>query len=83
MHCYKLHLDNFKGDFLNIWIYWHPQILDFQIVASMGSLFIQLSDDVTLNFKRLTLMTFVVQGHIYSTFDEQRHTFNYLIIDKS
>ncbi len=32
MHCQVLHLDNFKGDFLNIFL--HPQIPDFQIVAS-------------------------------------------------
>uniref|UniRef100_A0A673LFM2 WD and tetratricopeptide repeats protein 1-like n=1 Tax=Sinocyclocheilus rhinocerous TaxID=307959 RepID=A0A673LFM2_9TELE len=30
----QLHLDNFKGDFLNILIYSHPQIPDFQIVVS-------------------------------------------------
>ncbi len=46
--------DNFKGDFLNIHFFLHPQIPDFQIVVSqpnivltsMESLFIQLSDDV-------------------------------------
>ncbi len=27
-------LDNFKGDFLNILIFLHPQIPDFQIVVS-------------------------------------------------
>ncbi len=32
MHCEELHLDNFKGDFLNILIFFHPQIPDFQIV---------------------------------------------------
>ncbi len=30
MHCYKLHLKNFNGDFLNISIFLHPQIPDFQ-----------------------------------------------------
>ncbi len=29
MHCWELHLDNFKGD-----LFLHPQIPDFQIVAS-------------------------------------------------
>jgi len=45
-------MDNFKGDFLNVSIFLHPQILDFQISTkycpiltnhtSMGILFIQL-----------------------------------------
>ncbi len=34
MHCLGLHLENFKGDFLNILTFLHPQILDFQIVES-------------------------------------------------
>ncbi len=35
MHCYEIHLDNFKGDFLNISIFFlHPQIPDFLIVVS-------------------------------------------------
>ncbi len=56
MHCLELHSDNFKGDFLNISIFFlHPQIPVFQIVvfwpkivqsyalhASVESLFIQL-----------------------------------------
>ncbi len=58
MHCYELHLDNFKGDFLNILnFYLLLQIPDFQRVVSrpnivltnhksMEILFIQLSDDV-------------------------------------
>ncbi len=29
MHCLEHHLDNFKGDFLNIAIFLHPQIPDF------------------------------------------------------
>ncbi len=29
MHCYELHLDNFKGEFLIISIYLHAQIPDF------------------------------------------------------
>ncbi len=29
----ELHLDNFKGDFLNIWIFLHPQIPDIQVVS--------------------------------------------------
>ncbi len=31
---FELHLENFKGDFLNILIFLHPQIPDFQIVVS-------------------------------------------------
>ncbi len=31
MYCYELRLDHFKGDFLNILIYLHPQIIEFQI----------------------------------------------------
>ncbi len=30
----ELHLDNFIGDFLNIWIFLHHQIPDFLIVVS-------------------------------------------------
>ncbi len=33
MHCYEPHLDNFKGDFLNISFFLHPQILDLQILS--------------------------------------------------
>ncbi len=53
----ELRLNKCKDDFLNIWIFLHPQIPDFQIVVSrpnivlsnhtsMERLFIQLSDDV-------------------------------------
>ncbi len=28
---FALLLDNFKGEFLNIWMFLHPQILDIQI----------------------------------------------------
>ncbi len=34
MYCYELRLDNFKGDFLNISFFLHPQITDLQIVVS-------------------------------------------------
>ncbi len=34
MQCKGFYLDNFKGDFLNILIFLHPQIPDFQIIAS-------------------------------------------------
>ncbi len=72
MYCKELHLDNFKGDFLNICIFMHPHIQDIQIVifqpnvitnhTSMKSLFFQLSDDVYIsNLKKLT--GFGVQGH--------------------
>ncbi len=33
MYCYELNLDNFKGNFLNISIFLHPQIPDLQIVV--------------------------------------------------
>ncbi len=45
------HLNNFKGDFLNILMFLHPQIPDFQILFYHnkpyinGKLFIQISDD--------------------------------------
>ncbi len=38
MHCQGLHLDNFKGDYLNISIFLHPQIPDFQIVVSQPNI---------------------------------------------
>ncbi len=38
MYCYELRLDNFKGDFLNILIYLHPQIIEFQIVVSLSNI---------------------------------------------
>ncbi len=38
MHCYELHLDNFKGDFLNILIFLHAQIPDFQIDVSLPNI---------------------------------------------
>ncbi len=38
MYCYGLHLDSFNGDFLNIWIFLHPQIADFQIVKSQPNI---------------------------------------------
>ncbi len=34
MRCWGLHLENIKDDFVNIWIFLHPQIPDFQIVVS-------------------------------------------------
>ncbi len=34
MHYYGLHLDNFKCDFLNIDLFLHPNISDFQTVVS-------------------------------------------------
>ncbi len=33
MHCLGLNLNNFKGDFLNILIFLHPQIPDFQLLS--------------------------------------------------
>ncbi len=47
MHCCELHLDNFKGDFLNIY-FLHPRIPDFQILSDhnkpyINGKFIQLS----------------------------------------
>ncbi len=50
MHCKELHLNNFKDDFLNIWIFFCT--LRFQIFkycpnhTSMEILFIQRSDDI-------------------------------------
>ncbi len=44
MHGKELHLNNFKGDFLNIVIFLHPQI--FKYCPINGILFIQLSGDV-------------------------------------
>ncbi len=32
MHCCELNMNNFKDDFLNIQIFLHPQIPDFQIL---------------------------------------------------
>ncbi len=65
MHCYELHLNNFKDDFLNIEIFLHAQIPDLQILSDHnkpyinGDIIIQLSDYV------LSLMTgLVVQGQI-------------------
>ncbi len=56
----NLKLDNFKGDFPQYFDCLHPQIPDFQIAkycpiltnhTQMGSLFIQLSDDVAYKFQ--------------------------------
>ncbi len=33
MHCQGLNMDTFKGDFLNILNFLHPQIPNFQIVV--------------------------------------------------
>ncbi len=33
MHCWELHLNNFKDDFLNISIFLHAQIPDLQILS--------------------------------------------------
>ncbi len=38
MHCLELHLDNFKGDFLNISIFLHPQTPDFKIYPSQPNI---------------------------------------------
>ncbi len=38
MHCEEFNLDNFKGDLLNIQIFLHPQIPDFQIVVSLQNI---------------------------------------------
>ncbi len=38
MLCWELHLDNFKGDFLNISIFLHPQIPDFQTAVSQPNI---------------------------------------------
>ncbi len=66
MHCEELHSDNFKGDFLNILSFLHPQIPDFQIVVSQ---ILSYPNKPYINGKLIyseTLMTgFVVQGHIY------------------
>ncbi len=75
MHFYELHLDNFKGDFLNILIFFAPSDSDFQIVVSRPNIVqtyingkIIYSDFrwcINFNFRKFTLMTgFVVQGHI-------------------
>ncbi len=74
MHCLELHLDNFKDYFLNIYIFLHPQIPDFQIVVSQPNIVLYINGKIiysafrwcrNLNFNKLTLMTgFVVQGHI-------------------
>ncbi len=63
-------MNNFKGNFLNILIFLHPQIPDFLIVVSqtnhtsMESLCIQLSDNALISIsQKWTLVTgFVVQG---------------------
>ncbi len=55
MHCYELHLDNFKGNFLNILTFFCT--LRFQIFKVANIVLFQ---------KIVTLMTgFVVQGHIW------------------
>ncbi len=62
MHCKELHLNNFKDDFLNISIFLHPQIPDFQILSYHNKPYINGN---IIYFRELTLMTgFVVQGHI-------------------
>ncbi len=38
MHCQELYLGNFKSDFLNIKIFLHPQVPDFQIVVSQPNI---------------------------------------------
>ncbi len=41
MHCQELYLDNFKCDFLNLFLFFiflHPQIPDFQIVVSQPNI---------------------------------------------
>ncbi len=67
MHGKELHLNNFKGDFLNIVIFLHPQIPDFQILSNQWNrIYSAFGWCVNLSLKKLTLMTgFVVQGHIY------------------
>ncbi len=65
--------NNFKGDFLNIYIFLHPQIPDFQILSDHNKpyingniIYLAFIWYTNLNFKILTRMTgFVVQGHIY------------------
>ncbi len=60
MHCYELHLDNFKGDFLNISFFFCT--LRFQIFkycsiitnhTSMERLYIQLSDDAYISISKI------------------------------
>ncbi len=80
MHCLELHLDNFKGDFLNIYLFLLPQIswiLENSCISgkychiltnhtSMKIWFVQFSDDeyISINKKKSLLTGFVVQGHI-------------------
>ncbi len=48
MHCLELHLNNIKDDFLNTFIFLHPQSPDFQILSKPyinRKIFIPLSDD--------------------------------------
>ncbi len=67
MHCKQLHLNNFKGDFLNILDFFASSDSRFSNsfisakYTSMEILFIQLSDDICISEKKMTLMTgFVV-----------------------
>ncbi len=66
------HLNNFKGHFLNIEFFLHPQIPDLKILSYHNNgklIYSAFRWCINLNFDKLTLKTgFVVQGHIYSWF---------------
>ncbi len=62
--------NNFKDDFLNIQIFLHPQIPDFQILSKPyingNMIYSAFRWCINLNFTKITFMTgFVLQGHVY------------------
>jgi len=74
-------MDNFKGDFLNVLIFLHLQISDFQIVVNSCQILLYPNKPcingkltysafmwcINFNVIKLTHMTgFVIQGHIYN-----------------
>ncbi len=72
MHCYGLHLDKFKDNFLNISIFFAPSDSRFSKTCISAKPYINGKPIhsafgwciINLNFEKLTLMTgFVVQGH--------------------
>ncbi len=70
MHCYELHLDNFKGDYLDFF-YFAPSgsrfsniALSLQTIHQWKSYLFKFQMMYKSQFHKLTLLTgFLVQGH--------------------
>ncbi len=68
----NIHLNNFKGDFLNVLIFLLPQILSYHNKPYINGklIYSALRCCININFEKLTLMTgFVVQGYILVIFN--------------